>query len=343
MSGSSEDDPRTPRTPPTPPRTPSSLGGNVSRNSGEKTPRVSTCDTRNNLGNSGEKTPRVSLSLDEDHFRNPRVTTSPTTSTPGSSPTGSSSNGLRESDLQSSEESVIETSATGKGISVDTDKGTPRKGRDPEEIEFIGMVNTSLTGNSEVEVSAQDVEDTSCETTQEFTNQQNMGALSCVANRTRTHTEEMRKENLTQLVGSFSMLLNSSSLEESFEVIQPVAADSLNLPRSSNREESDMESLRIWCDKLKIVDYSMDKISKIEGPHKQEKMTKLYKAKTAEVAKKNEDMKSEQEGEIEVEELEKEIKEIKSVTFVVEEPGYTSALQEVIKALETLVGMNLST
>ena len=149
----------------------------------------------------------------------------------------------------------------------------------------------------------------------EYTDLQDDGAMSCVAQRTRSHTEEMRKDNLTQLVEGFSLSMNASSMEDSFEVIQPNAADSLTLPRY-NKEGLDMDSLKIWCDYLKILDSSVDKVSKIEGPYKQEKLVRLYDVKTAEIAKRNEEMKPLQEGKVEAEELEKEIEEIKNVTFV---------------------------
>ena len=286
MSDVNKDEPGTPWTPPrTPPRTPSDqaqvedvsqdTARNNGRNLGENTPRVSLSQgdedprviikdleentPRTSLSprvctrNLEENTPRIPLNLTVDEHRDPRVTTSPATSTPGSSPIGSSSGELRDSELQCSEESVIETSVTIEGN---------KKEDETEEIVFVRMINTTLTGNSEVEDESQDVEDTSWETTLEDTVLQERGAISCVAHRTRSHTEEMRKLNLTQLMGGCSL-----SLEESFEIIEPKAADSLSLPRP-NKDEPEMENIRDWCGKLQIVDISMDKVSKIRGPQK---------------------------------------------------------------------------
>ena len=322
-SSSSEDDPKTPRM---------SLGPveDNPRSSRVTSPATST---------PGSQTPRMSLGPVEDNSRGSRVTTSPTTSTPGSSPTGSYSSGLKDSDLQSSDESIIETSATGKGSYVDINMGTTGKGREMEEVEIIEVIEVTLAEKSVKKVSAQDVEDASCETTLEYTDLQGSGAMSCVAQRTRSHTEEMRKDNLSQLVEGFS--LNDTSMENSFEIIQHAAADSLSLPRY-NKEGLDKDSLKTLCDYLKIIDSSMDKVKKIEEPYEQEKLVRIYEGKTAEIARKNEEMKPLQEGKEEAEGLEKEIEEIKNATFVMEEPQYTSALQEVIKALEILVGIDFS-
>ena len=350
--------PRTPGTPPkTPPKTPSSQT-HVDRDSVGNTTAVSLADrysvgnttivslghsdedpkvllgdleentdrtplsTETHIRNLDKNTPRIPLNLiDRDH-KDPRTNSSPATSTPGASPAGSSSSELKDSELQSSEESAIETSMLMVG---------EKKGVDIDDIIVIKMINTSPSGNSEDENESHEVEDTSWETIYDDTTLQENGARSCVAQRTRSHTD-MRKLNLTQLMGVWS-----TSMEDSFVVIDHKAMDSLNLPRPE-KAEKEWENKEDWCGKLKLLDTSLDKASRIGGPQRQVEMIKIYNKKTAEVARKNEELRQKNEGE--VDSLEKEIKR---VTFVVEEPAYTTAIQEVVKALETLVGMNLYT
>ena len=60
-------------------------------------------------------------------------------------------------------------------------------------------------------------------------------------------------------------------------------------------------TLRDMANTLKILDSSMDKVKKIEEPYKQEKLVKIYEVKTAEIARKNEELKPLQEGKEEVE------------------------------------------
>ena len=277
-------------------------------------------------GNVGGNTPIIPLNLTDDEQKDPRVSTSPTTSTPGISPTGTSNGELRNSELQESEESVIESSV--------------RKVNGKREVEDkdnvgVSMMRTSLSEKSEVEEEDQDVEDTSWVSIGEDTKLQEGGAKSCVALRTRSHTGSMRKHNLTELIK-----LNSSSMTDSFEIIGDKAMDSLNLPRYE-KDIPEWENRMEWCDELKSLDTSMDKVTRIGGPQKQEEITERYRRETREVAKKNEDMI--QNYEEVANNLEKERTHMKSVTFVVEKPKFSSALEEVINALETLVGMNLDT
>ena len=103
-----------------------------------------------------------------------------------------------------------------------------------------------------------------------------------------------------------------------------------------------MDSLKSWYDSLKVLDSSIDNVSVLEEPYKQENLIKIYDVKTAVIAKRNEEIRPLQEEDTEVEGLKREIEKIRNVTFVMEEPQYSSALLEVIKALETLAGMDLS-
>ena len=283
---------------------------------------------KNRVGirNLEENTPRIPLDLTEEGHRDPRITTSPATSTPGTSPAGSTNGELRVSELQCSEESVIESSIT---------KENSKEMEEIDDIVIIKMISTSLSENSEVEEETHDVDDASWETTLDETTLQEGGAKSCVAQRTRSRTEEMRKLNLSQLMEACHI-----SLDESFEVIEPKAMDSFNLPRHE-KDGPEWENRKVWWGKLHTLDISLDKASKIRGTQKQEEMIKIYKRKTEEVARKNEEMVQTYEGA--ADSIDKGMKQVKSVTFLVEEPKYATALEEVIKALETLVGLNLST
>ena len=287
----------------------------------QKTPMKNRVGTRN----LEEDTPRIPLDLLEEGQKDPRLSTSPATSTPGASPAGSTSGELRDSELQSSEESVIESSIT---------KEESKKEEENDDTLIIKMISTSLAENSEVEEESHNAEDTSWETTLEESTLQDGEIKSCVAQRTRSQTELLRKLNLSQLLEACPISLN-----ESFEVIGTIAVDSLNLPRNEI-DGTEWEDRKEWCGNLHTLNISLDKASKIRGTQKQEEMTRIYKRKTAEVARENEEMKHTYEDA--ADSLEEEKKKVKSVTFLVEEPKYATALEEVIKALETLVGLNLS-
>ena len=281
-------------------------------------------NTETVIRNLDENTPRIPMNLiDRDH-KDPRTTSSPTTSTPGTTPIGSGSSELKESELQNSEESAIEIS----GIMVEE-----KKKEDIDDDVVLKMINTSLYGYSEDENESQEADDTLWETTYDDTTLQESGARSCVAQRTRSH-RDMRKLNLTQLMAAWS-----TSMDDSFVVIGSNAIDSLDLPRPE-KAEGDWENKEEWCGKLRLLDTSLDKASRIGGPQRQVEMIKIFNRKTAEIAKKNEEMRQKKGGE--ADNLDKE-GEVKRVTFVVEEPAYTTAIKEVVKALETLVGMNLYT
>ena len=359
MSVTNRDEPGTPEAPPmTPPGTPTGYaqGEDVSQDTGRKNERNSVGETTEvslvnnnedpeavvrelveetpstpqsvcvrNLGGNTPKIPLIPLNLiDEDH-RDPRISTSPATSTPGASPLGSNGGLLRNSELQVSEESVIESSLT-------IDKSKLDEVKDDRVV--VKLTSTSLHENSEVENESQDVNDSSWETTLGESMLKEMGERSCVANRTRSHTEEIRKKNLTKLEET-----GPTSMEDSFVILDHKATDSLNLPRPG-KDEISWDNMKEWYEELKKLDISMDKASRIRGPNKEGEMTQMYKEKTAEVARKNEGVIQVTEGA--AVDMKKE-KEMKRVTFVVEEPAYSTALQEVIKALETLVNMNLCT
>ena len=269
-----------------------------------------------------ENTPRIPLDLlDKDH-KDPRTTSSPTTSTPGNTPKGSGSNELRESELQSSEQSAIEIS----GMMMDGE----RKGDIVDDKVIYKMINTSIYGDSEGEDDSQAVDETAWETTCEDSNLQDSEASSCVAQRTRSN-RDLRRMNLTEL-----LVTMSTTMEESFEVIGNNANDSLDL----HRPESNWENKNEWCGKLQLLDTSLDKITKIGGTQRQKEMVKIFDKKTEEIAKKNEELRQMKEGKVE---KSNRGGEVKKVTFVVKEPAYTNAMKEVVRALETLVELDLQT
>ena len=292
----------------------------------EKTPMKNRVGTRN----PEKDTPRIPLNLVEEGQKDPRISTSPATSTPGASPTGSTLGELRYSELQSSEESVIESSII---------KEESKREEENDDLVMIKMISTSLAENSEVEeedptTRIHSADDSAWETTLEESTLQDGEIKSCIAKRTRSQTELVRKLNLSQLLEAYPI-----SMTESFEVIENNAVDSLNLPKYG-LEGTEWEDRKKWCGNLNTLNMSLDKASKIRGTQKQEEMIKIYKKKTAEVAKENEEMK--QTYEDATNSTEEEEKKAKSVTFMVEEPRYATAMEEVIKALETLVGLNLN-
>merc|ERR1712179_357966 len=69
-------------------------------------------------------------------------------------------------------------------------------------------------------------------------------------------------------------------------------------------------------------------------------MVKIFDKKTEEIAKKNEELRQMKEGKVE---KSNRGGEVKKVTFVGEEPAYTTAMKEVVRALETLVELDLQT
>merc|ERR1712179_621975 len=69
-------------------------------------------------------------------------------------------------------------------------------------------------------------------------------------------------------------------------------------------------------------------------------MVKIFDKKTEEIAKKNEELRQMKEGKVE---KSNRGGEVKKVTFVVKEPAYTNAMKEVVRALETLVELDLQT
>ena len=271
-----------------------------------------------------ENTIVIPRSMMEEDLRDPRVSSSPTTSTPGNTPTGSGTSELKESELQNSDQSAIEIS----GILAEE----KRKEEVDDKI-IINMMDISLAGNSGDEDESHDADDdTLWEATDEDISLLKSGAKSCIAKRTRSH-KSLREMNLTELAEDWSL----TTLEDSFVVLETNAVDSMNLHKAEkaglawdNKEE--------WYKELQLLDTSLNKADKTGGPRRQLEMIKVCNRKANEIAKKNEEMRGtggrvmdnpNREG------------ENKKVTFVIEDAAYTTAIKEVVKALETLLSMNL--
>ena len=271
-----------------------------------------------------ENTIVIPRSMMEEDLRDPRVSSSPTTSTPGNTPTSSGTSELKESELQNSDQSAIEIS----GILAEE----KRKEEVDDKI-IINMMDISLAGNSGDEDESHDADDdTLWEATDEDISLLKSGAKSCIAKRTRSH-KSLREMNLTELAEDWSL----TTLEDSFVVLETNAVDSMNLHKAEkaglawdNKEE--------WYKELQLLDTSLNKADKTGGPRRQLEMIKVCNRKANEIAKKNEEMRGtggrvmdnpNREG------------ENKKVTFVIEDAAYTTAIKEVVKALETLLSMNL--
>ena len=182
-----------------------------------------------------------------------------------------------------------------------------------------------------VEEGSIDVEDTLWDTTEEDTTLQADGLKSCVAHRTRSRTEDLRKINITELMEAYN-----TTLDDSFEVLDPKAVDSIDLIKAAEPEWSNREN---WYEGIKRLNNSMNKTFEIGGIKRQAKMLERHRKRITEMAKENEEMEQSQTG-ID-KNLEKELEEVKKVTFVVERSETSTAMQEVINALETLIELKL--
>ena len=277
--------------------------------------------------NLGEVTTVIPRSMREEDIRDPRISSSPTTSTPGNTPTGSGTSELKESELQNSDQSAI-------GIS-----GILAEEKGEEEVDdemIINMMNISLTGKSGDDLYEDESHDADDDTLWEATGEDlsilKSGPRSCIAKRTRSH-KSLRDMNLTELAEDWSL----ATLEDSFVFLETNAGDSMNLHKAEkaglawdNKEE--------WYKELKQLDTSISKADKTVGPRRQLEMIKVCNRKADQIAKKNEEMGGigyrmlghpDREG------------ENKKVTFIIEDATHTTAIKEVVKALETLLSMNL--
>ena len=109
-----------------------------------------------------------------------------------------------------------------------------------EDFITIKMADYTLADKSVEEEKSHDVEDASWETTIDKTDYREEGPISCVAHRTRSHTEDLRKSNLSQFLEG----CNNTTMEGSFEVIGEKASDSMTLPRF-DREDQEWDNRNV--------------------------------------------------------------------------------------------------
>ena len=201
----------------------------------------------------------------------------------------------------------------------------------PTAIEVENAMEVTLYDNNVDKPTTQEIYDVSCETTRDYTITKDEYIMSCIAQRTRSRTAEMRKFNLSQLLAELSL---DKIVEDDYEIVASNAVDSLTLPKYNK------ERLKIWYDTLMTLDTSIDNVTILEESVKQDDIIKMYSNKTADMIKRSNEIQPLQEAVDE--DLEREIEEIRDSTFVIEKPQHESALVEVIKALETLANMDLS-
>ena len=161
----------------------------VENSLGGDTPRDSQTPDMTHRGAVGDTADTPISQAEKFNTQDIGILTSPATSTPGSTPLNHKNGELKNSELQSSEESIIGSSI------LDEDK--KQKGVEDEDFITIKMADHTLADKSVEEEESHDVEDTTWETTMDKTDHREGGPLSCVAHRTRSHTEDLRKSNFS--------------------------------------------------------------------------------------------------------------------------------------------------
>ena len=127
-------------------------------------------------------------------------------------------------------------------------------------------------------------------------------------------------------------------MEGSFEVIGDKASDSLTLPRF-DREDLEWINRNEWCVGLVNLNSSVDKANDVLNIEKRIEILETYRKKGVEAAmdnahrRKNPNVGEDDEPE----------EGNRKVTFIVDQPEYSSALGEVIKSLETLLRIRIDT
>ena len=254
---------------------------------------------------------------------------SPTTSTPGATPARKNVGSLVESELQSSDESIISSSIssaskennedieTGEITAIRLADSNPANREDDNEKE----VEDTQEANDPTWVASQDI---TCPDIEEI-------PTSCIAQRTRSRTDELRKINLSQIIDSCNLNSTNVNLDGSYDVINR----SLDNTEEDNRWRNGIQ----WCNGLINLDSSLNKMNRYRNDEKRSEAIELYKKISARVQQENKDAR---------ENLSEEVRNVvrpssneRRVTFVVDEKGYTSALGEVIQALEKLIDMRI--
>ena len=190
---------------------------------------------------------------------------SPATSTPGATPARQKNGSLVESELQSSDESIISSSLS--SVSKDCNRVN-----EIGEITVIKLADSTLTGNS---VGKEDdtheaydptwvaSQDTTCPNEEEEPS-------SCIAQRTRSRTDELRKINLSQIIDACNLSsTNNMTMEGSYEMINR----SLDTTEDDNGWRNGIQ----WCNGLINLDSSLNKMEKYRNDDKRSEAIELYR------------------------------------------------------------------
>merc|ERR1712082_597752 len=127
-------------------------------------------------------------------------------------------------------------------------------------------------------------------------------------------------------------------MEGSFVVIGEKASDSLTLPRL-DKDNLAWNNRNVWCMELVKLNESIIKANDMLNIEKRMEVLEEYKNKGAEAAIDNKPRR-ENTNDDEVEIIEGGSNK---VTFIVDQPVYTTAMEEVIQSLENLLRISIDT
>ena len=233
--------------------------------------------------------------------------TSPATSTPSStpSPTRCRDDMLKDSELQDSDMSIIDSSM------ADTEKPGDEKKEELDE-------KTTLDGKS-VEKEAQDASDSSWEEKKE--EERKEAPKSSVAQRTRSKIGEKRKKETSLFLGDGDISIDSMLVESG----TPMDSVTLN-------EENPWKNEMVWKKGIIDLNDTLDRASEVikrgNNGIKTVREIRKYEAEPVVIDLENE-------GE--------ETTKKKKVTFNIEYGKCSQVLEEVVKSLEMITGIDIDT
>ena len=250
-------------------------------------------------------------------------TNSPTTSTPGStpSPNGRREDMFMESELQEGEMSAINSSGRKEDMDEDEDDKIA-------EVRETRGKEITLDGKS-VKERIQAASDSAWDMILEKEEKEGE-PRSCVAQRTRSHTGETRRKETSLFMGEEDSTLGSF-LDATGDPI-----DSLTLFRTT-QEDRDWENKEEWRTGITELNTTVDQATEmIERGNSNIDVVREIKRRRGVM---NID------GEQEIVDLEREEEEMlnKKVTFCIEHKKCTTAIEEVIRALEYLANIASNT
>ena len=241
--------------------------------------------------------------------QHPRIMVSPATSTPGQSPGG----------LLSTPPITPMRPAGHLSTPPITPMG-PAGSQDSED----SNIDTSVTLNISNEITAyeKDEDDTTIMTT---------GLGSCVAERTRSK-DAIRQEinlNISQITENITREIQLINLEDSKDedIPEHKAMDSINLPKYKR-----------MLDTVNNLDASLSTMAKLEDRFEDEKVLDKCTKKALVIIERGRGISFPEEAGQEIELMNQEDR---NYTFVVNRPGYETAMAEVIRALELLAEIDL--